>query len=189
MNRKDRVYEALRTLYAHQPTRSSVFREFKGFSAEEVAELAEIDRTNASRDLNALAQEGHIERIPGRPVLFAIKSTQANGVSNQPPVKPIQEVSGSSTPSQSERSQALSASVQTGVAVSGFESLIGNDEGLKVAIQQAKAAIIYPPKGLHTLLCGPSGVGKTTLARLMHSFAIELRALPQDAPFVSFNCA
>ncbi|MBV9259345.1 MAG: sigma 54-interacting transcriptional regulator, partial [Ktedonobacteraceae bacterium] len=70
-----------------------------------------------------------------------------------------------------------------------FETLIGSNDGLKVAIQQAKAAILYPPRGLHTLLHGPSGVGKTTLARLMHAFALEQHALPPDAPFVSFNCA
>src|SRR5947209_3530455 len=49
--------------------------------------------------------------------------------------------------------------------------------------------MLYPPHGLHTLLCGPSGVGKTTLARLMHAYALELKALPPDAPFISFNCA
>ncbi len=56
-------------------------------------------------------------------------------------------------------------------------------------MQQAKAAILYPPRGLHTLLSGPSGVSKTTIARLMHAFAIEQKALAADAPFISFNCA
>src|SRR5258708_25461461 len=49
--------------------------------------------------------------------------------------------------------------------------------------------MLYLTRGLHILLCGPSGVGKTTFARLMHSFALELEALPADAPFISFNCA
>ena len=189
MNRKDRVYEALRTLCAHQPAQGNVLRQHGGFSAEEVAEQAEIDRTNASRDLNALAQEGYIERIPGRPVLFVIPPAQANNTNNRPPTEHTQTapiVHASSHPTQP---PVTSPSVQTGTAAASFESLIGGTEGLKVAIQQAKAAIIYPPKGLHTLLCGPSGVGKTTLARLMHSFAIELHALPPDAPFISFNCA
>ena len=74
MLRKDRVLEALRSLCAQQPAQSSVLRRHAGFSAEEVAEQARVDRTNASRDLNLLAQEGIIERIPGRPVLFVIKT-------------------------------------------------------------------------------------------------------------------
>src|SRR5260370_32755420 len=84
---------------------------------------------------------------------------------------------------------AVAASIQVGAVVTSFATLIGGSEGLKVAIQQAKAAMLYPPRGLHTLLCGPSGVGKTTFARLMHAFALELKALPAGAPFISFNCA
>src|SRR5207302_382385 len=81
------------------------------------------------------------------------------------------------------------ASVHVGAVVTNFETLVGSGDGLKVAVQQAKAAMLYPPRGLHTLLSGPSGVGKTTFARLMHAFALELQALPADAAFVSFNCA
>jgi hypothetical protein len=64
VRRKDRVFEALRSLCTQRPAQSSVLRRHTGFSAEEVAELAEVDRTNASRDRNLLAQEGMIERIP-----------------------------------------------------------------------------------------------------------------------------
>lgn len=74
MYRKDRVLEALRSLCEQRPAQSSVLRRHAGFSAEEVAEEAEVDRTNASRDLNQLAQAGIIERIPGRPVLFSLKT-------------------------------------------------------------------------------------------------------------------
>ena len=75
MLRKDRVLETLRSLYAQRPAQSSVLRRYTGFSAEEVAEHARINRTNASRDLNILVQEGIVERIPGRPVLFVIKAS------------------------------------------------------------------------------------------------------------------
>ena len=33
-----------------------------------------------------------------------------------------------------------------------FQMLIGADESLEMAIKQAKAAVLYPPRGLHTLL-------------------------------------
>ena len=67
MQRKDRVLEALRFLCTQQPAnRDTAFllRRHTGFSAEEVAEQAEVDRTNASRDLNLLAQAGVIDRFP-----------------------------------------------------------------------------------------------------------------------------
>ena len=40
-----------------------------------------------------------------------------------------------------------------------FAGMIGYDGGLKAQIHQAKAAVSYPPNGLHTLIIGPSGAG------------------------------
>lgn len=54
-----------------------------------------------------------------------------------------------------------------------FDKIIGSDGSLKNQISKAKAAVMYPPKGLHTLLYGPSGVGKSFLAELMHDFAVR----------------
>ncbi|TYP56765.1 sigma 54-interacting transcriptional regulator [Thermosediminibacter litoriperuensis] len=70
-----------------------------------------------------------------------------------------------------------------------FERIIGHDGSLKPQIQQAKAAVLYPPHGLHTLILGPTGVGKSILAEAMYHYAIEIGKLPPNAPFVVFNCA
>lgn len=70
-----------------------------------------------------------------------------------------------------------------------FDMLIGSSRSLKKSIQQAKAAILYPPKGLHTLLLGPTGVGKTMFAELMYKFAVEKQMFSSSAPFIHFNCA
>ncbi|TDX37572.1 sigma 54 modulation protein [Halanaerobium congolense] len=56
-------------------------------------------------------------------------------------------------------------------------------------MQQAKAAILYPPNGLHTLLLGETGVGKSMFAELMYNFAVEEEVISSDAPFIKFNCA
>ncbi|MFU0783112.1 MAG: sigma 54-interacting transcriptional regulator [Thermoanaerobacterium thermosaccharolyticum] len=70
-----------------------------------------------------------------------------------------------------------------------FKEIIGYDGSLKTQISQAKAAILYPPHGLHTLILGPSGVGKSQLAEAMYNFAIESGMLKSDSPFIVFNCA
>ncbi len=196
MLRKDRILETLRSLCTQRPAQSGALRRYAGFSAEEVAEVAQVDRTNASRDLNLLVQEGVVERIPGRPVLFTIKDLNSPLVEQYRGKSPhagqaqsTQTKKSTTSVLESEKPPAIAASVQVGAVVTSFETLIGSGDGLKVAVQQAKAAILYPPRGLHTLLCGPSGVGKTTLARLMHAYALELGALPPGAPFISFNCA
>src|SRR6266699_1629788 len=217
--RKDRVLETLRSLCSQRPVQNGVLRRYSGYSAEEVARQAQVDRTNASRDLNLLVQEGMVERIPGRPVLFVVKAylvgivsgltneRAENGTRRGTRLELPDEYSPAAVPGRSYdaphhpgtrplkvtqepgKPPAIAASVQVGAVVTSFDTLIGSDEGLKVAVQQAKAAMLYPPRGLHTLLCGPSGVGKTTFARLMHAFALELKALPAGAPFISFNCA
>lgn len=70
-----------------------------------------------------------------------------------------------------------------------FSNMIGWDGGLRMQINQAKAAVAYPPNGLHTLIIGPSGTGKTFLAENMHQYAVRHGYLPGEAPFVAFNCA
>lgn len=70
-----------------------------------------------------------------------------------------------------------------------LDTIVGAKLSLSKPIQQAKAAIYYPPRGLHTLLLGGTGVGKTMFAELMHRFAIETENFDKKAPFVQFNCA
>lgn len=70
-----------------------------------------------------------------------------------------------------------------------FDNLVGAQDSLKVSIQQAKAAILYPPRGLHTIIFGETGTGKSLFAECMYHFAVDSQTLAIDAPFVSFNCA
>lgn len=69
-----------------------------------------------------------------------------------------------------------------------FQTIIGYNTSLAAQIQQAKAAILYPPHGLHTLIIGESGVGKSYLARKMFEFAKKQKNIDQYK-FIIFNCA
>lgn len=129
-------------------------------SAADVAELLQMDRANASRYLNDLFKEKRIDKLPGKPVFYqAIKKA--------------------------ERASQDAGNIQE----SAFGRLIGSEDSLKVSIQQAKAAILYPPNGLHSLILGRTGTGKSLFAECMYQFAKESETIPADAPFVSFNCA
>ncbi|ROR27361.1 sigma 54 modulation protein [Mobilisporobacter senegalensis] len=70
-----------------------------------------------------------------------------------------------------------------------FSAFIGYNGSMKNQISRACAAILYPPNGLHSLIYGPSGVGKSFLAELMYQFAITTDNFEKDAPFFEFNCA
>ncbi|SEJ84954.1 Transcriptional regulator containing an AAA-type ATPase domain and a DNA-binding domain [Propionispira arboris] len=70
-----------------------------------------------------------------------------------------------------------------------FEAIIGSDGSLRSQVELAKASILYPPKGLHTLIVGATGVGKSELAHCMYKFALESGHDERIFPFVVFNCA
>lgn len=131
-----------------------------GLTAGAVAEQLMIDRSNASRYLNELFKEKKITRSTGRPVIYSV-----------PTINEGEQVH-----------------VDESTSVS-FDTLVGANDSLKVSIQQAKAAILYPPRGLHTIIFGKTGTGKSLFAECMYRFAIDSKTLDEDAPFVSFNCA
>lgn len=130
-----------------------------GLTANEVAETLQIDRSNASRYLNELHKEARITKKEGRPVIYQVAA---------------------------EENEEVHVDVSSQVS---FENLVGVNDSLKVCVQQAKAAILYPPRGLHTIIFGETGTGKSMFAECMYHFAVHSNMLKKAAPFVSFNCA
>lgn len=73
--------------------------------------------------------------------------------------------------------------------VDPFDYLIGSNGSLKNSIEQAKSAILYPPKGLTTLIVGESGVGKSRFSECMYEFSKKRKVIKENASLVVFNCA
>ena len=73
--------------------------------------------------------------------------------------------------------------------VSMINRFAESNPSLYTAIEQAKAAILYPPNGMNMLLLGETGVGKSTFAGLIYKYAVEMKIKPKDSPFITFNCA
>lgn len=148
------------------------------FEAERVADALGMDRSTVSRYLNQLEKGGVLHKSSGRPVRFQLgegfENPQASSVHDD------------------ETQTAAKAEGNHGNRHEEFSSLdmiIGAKDTLHVAVQQAKAAIMYPPRGLHTLILGETGVGKSMFAELMYRFSKESGVIAQNAPFVKFNCA
>ena len=70
-----------------------------------------------------------------------------------------------------------------------FFFMIGQEGSLKKQIEQAKAAILYPPRGLRTLFLGPTGTGKTMLVERIYEYGKSVKALDEKARLIVFNCA
>lgn len=169
MGRLQRVLELLTKCCAEQQ---------RGFDARELADLLGAARHNVSADLNQLWRDGAVVKVEGRPVLFWEREVyrRLHGGHGSPgagyPAAPAGGRRGAGVP-----------------ADGPFADMIGAQDSLRSQVEQAKAAVLYPPAGLHTLLVGPTGVGKSHMAELMHAFGIASGRLPAAAPFITLNCA
>ncbi|WP_238883052.1 sigma 54-interacting transcriptional regulator [Clostridium sp. YIM B02551] len=154
MKRIDKVYK---TLYEFCLRQYKSGENIIGISAIELSKTLEIQRTNASSDLNKLYSQGRVEKIEGKPVLYKVLD------------------------------ESIFKHSETSIDV--FENVLGASVSLRNSILQAKSAIVYPPDGLHTILLGETGTGKSMFAETMFKYAKEIGKFTEDSPFVTFNCA
>ncbi|EJI3563322.1 sigma 54-interacting transcriptional regulator, partial [Salmonella enterica] len=142
------------------------------FSAMAIADSLRQKRSIISHHLNNLHREQRVVKVNSRPVLFL-------------PVEALRRHHRLAVRQGDYASiQALCAERQD-----SLELLIGAQGSLQESLRQCKAAISYPGAGLPLLLRGPTGTGKSFLARQLWQYAIEQGILPPEAPFTVFNCA
>ncbi len=141
-----------------------------GVTTNEVAESFGIQRSNASKDLNELVKDGLLAKIEGRPVRYI-----ESGLVTKSTPKLI-KLSPRNTQKANEPTDI-------------FQKVIGVNGSMKVPIEQAKAAILYPPKGLNCLITGATGSGKTHFAHIMFEFARDRGLIKGPQELVVFNCA
>lgn len=177
MDRKEKVYNTLKKFY-YNTTNIDIESKSIGIDTLTISDITKLDRSNVSRELNKLVDEGKVVKIIGRPVRFIEKEALERCLNIKLEDKnTIEDI------------ESLVSSVSHPNINDPFKKLIGFNEGLDLQIKQAKAAVLYPPRGLHTLLIGPTGVGKTTFAEIMYEHAKYTNIINRDAKFVVFNCA
>lgn len=141
----------------------------KAVTTKEIADDLGILRNNVSKELNVLVRAGQLSKIAGRPVKYQSLTAKTDTVT-------------------AETVSKIPDPVEPPLKSSIFDTMIGQKDSLKTQIEQAKAAILYPPHGLNVLITGPTGSGKTYFANAMHQFAIN-QAMVENKNFVTFNCA
>ena len=70
-----------------------------------------------------------------------------------------------------------------------FQKLIGQKGSLRDVVDKCKASISYPPHGLPTLLYGPTGTGKSSIAALMYEYGVNHNIIKEGADFIHVNCS
>lgn len=171
-------------IYSYIEEKSEAWPEEKlkgrvGFGAQEIAEALGILRNNVSKELNALQRQGRIVKFSGRPVLYFDRACLESALG----------VTLGEGECQFDDVEAICQSKKPQEPENPFARLIGADRSLRRQVEQAKAAILYPPDGLHTLIVGQTGVGKTLFAHMMFEYGKVMHRFAEEAPFVTFNCA
>lgn len=156
------------------------YKEWKPITSTSLSEQLNIARYNISRELSKLYQENKVIRIEDKPICF-LATREVEKILT----KELKKSTFKNADDFRNFLLANTASYDSGA----FSELIGYNQSLMTAVKQAKAAILYPPNGLHTLLVGPTGSGKSAFARVMYNYSIESHTLPKSAPFIIFNCA
>ena len=83
----------------------------------------------------------------------------------------------------------LSEAVAEKSAKTMLDVFVRDNRSLFHCVEQAKAAVLYPPNGMHMMLFGETGVGKSMFAELIYQYAREKECVGNDSPFIIFNCA
>lgn len=134
-----------------------------GITTTEVAQALGIWRSDASTFLNQLEKAGILTRSKSRPVRFFLSQTALEGEARSESGDGEKEI---------------------------FPNIIGSSGSLRLQSQLARSAALYPPSGLHTLIIGETGVGKSLMAEEIWRCILRQRGLQESqCPFVVFNCA
>ncbi|HJF19747.1 MAG TPA: sigma 54-interacting transcriptional regulator [Enterococcus columbae] len=178
--RMDRIYQ-----YVYEQTflvSNGQMDNLSGVTTNEVAEALAIQRTNASKDLNELVRQNRLLKLDGRPVRYVVQIADHSKKTDQLHAKEVVlEQKAISKPMTKARDLQKNPNI--------FAKMIGVKGSMKNAIEQAKAAILYPPKGLNCLITGPTGSGKTYFAHAMFQFAKDNQVIDQEKDLIVFNCA
>lgn len=157
------------------------------WTTKELAEKFQIQRSNVSKDLNELVRQGRLQKSDGRPVTYQLIDPYVSSSShpNRQHTRPVEKY----VKSYKEEPSKTRTTPLTNVQQDVFASVIGINGSMKNAGEQAKAAILYPPKGLNCLITGPTGSGKTFFAHAMFQFARQNEVIGEHKELIVFNCA
>lgn len=197
-SRRDRVYQQLSELTQQMTPKRIETADFRDHDAAGIGKSLNITINNTCMELNALVKDGLVVKILGRPVYFFAREDLEQVVGrkisqciwdNYGQFRELLNRDEAAPAPAAYRRPAIPAAPPAMPVGKGFLSLVGANQSLKKCIEQAKAAVLYPPNGLHTLITGETGTGKSHFAEAMYDFAVETGRLKPEAKFVIYNCA
>lgn len=153
-------------------------QEYAQMSAVRCARALRESRVDVSACMSRMAENGQLIRILSRPYLYV----------------PVQWLKAHHKPVPQKECPSLQAFLSALEEApekkdDPFNQLVGSHHSLRPIISQMKAAISYPPAGLPILLRGPTGTGKSQMAKLAFEWARQNGLLAEGGQFVQLNCS
>ena len=182
MNRIDKIHEEVKKYTI------KLINEYKiddnGIDALGVSLDLGLDRANVSKDLNNLWKKGLIIKIQNRPILFLDREEL------------LKAYSIGYLPNLIAKGEKISNFLLTdnqlkpkeNKIIDSIDNIIGAKDTLSLQIKKAKAAISYPPIGLHTLIMGSAGVGKWKFANQMFNYGVNHGRKKSTSKFIRVDC-
>ncbi|WP_291649733.1 sigma 54-interacting transcriptional regulator [Clostridium sp.] len=157
-----------------------------GISSLDIVKGLNILRNNASSDLNKLYKAGLLIKIKGKPTKYFNKD-YFEGLFDL--FLEDEFVQCSSLNDLIPHWDKLNENETINTTdLDPFNKLIGSNHSLSGIVKLAKSSILYP-NGLHTILLGESGVGKSLFAEIMYEYGIQNNIFSKNSSFIVFNCA
>ena len=189
--RKEKIYQAVLEATAQFSPKNPEMN-IESLHISSLSENTGISPNNISMELGRLFSDGLVMRIKGRPVIYFSISVLEELLGRQLPTYEFSSMDAFcdflDPPSPLSEGQNGDSCLDASV-LSDFDSLVGCRGSLSAHIEQAKAAILYPPHGLDTLLTGPTGVGKSHFANSMFDFAKKSGRISPFATLITYNFA
>lgn len=83
----------------------------------------------------------------------------------------------------------MEAELNNQTELQNFEKLIGSNESMYQIVEKIKATVAYPPVGLPMLFYGPTGTGKSFMAKLTYEYCVDTGLIDASKNFVQVNCS
>lgn len=141
-------------------------------SAKMMSETLRCSRNEVASFLNVLHHQNVIIKIESKPILYLHKAEMETKLQ-----RTLLSV------------YADLPTLLTPIEKQGFQQLVGYEGSLKELVKQCKATISYPPNGLPMMLYGPTGTGKSHIAKVTYEYAKKKGLLAPEAKFVAVNCS
>lgn len=190
MTRQERIYQYM--VENTMAVQSADAMGNDGLTTAVVASSLQIARPNVSKELNDLVRQGKLLKSTGRPVQYcvALIDTLSDTSINS---RDTQEHESGFAQTIKHADEEIKSEPQLATVSQYSDDLlthmIGGNSSMHNQIEQAKAAMLYPPRGLNTLIIGPTGSGKTFFANAMFEYTKSQKLMPEVKELITFNCA